>query len=181
MVALEFEFHPQKTAEAIIYLAQRISQPTALALAKLLYFADKTSLELYGRSITGDTYYAMQHGPVPSNAYDMMKAAKDTDVYGFHIEYEKHIVPNRNANLGEFSKSDMKCLDQVAAAYGNYPLWQLRELSHDEAWQKAWANAGNAHRVRIPMEDVISILDDEEHTLMEYLRETHKPQRLEER
>lgn len=173
MASIQFEFDAEKSAEAIIYLARQIPQPTFLALAKLLYFADKTSIENYGRSITGDTYFAMQHGPVPSKSYDLMKAAKDTDVYGFHIEYEKHVVPDRQTNLTKLSKSDIKCLDQIILAYGNYPVWQLRELSHDEAWQKAWANSGNARSVKIPLEDIISMTDEDDE-ILEFLQETQK-------
>ncbi len=177
MAAITFQFNAEKTAEAIIYLAQQMRQPTFMAIAKLLYFADKTSLELYGRSITGDSYFAMQHGPVPSGAYDMMKAARDTDSFGFHVEYERHIAPDRDANRSRFSESDLQCLAQVIAAYGNYPVWQLRELSHDQAWQKAWATAGGRRSVRIALEDVIATVDDEEGDLLEFLRETHKPER----
>jgi len=177
MAVIKFQFNPEKTAEAVIYLAQKFPQPTFLALAKLLYFADKTSLENYGRSVTGDAYYAMQHGPVPSGAYDMMKAARDTDIYGFHVEYERTIVPDRPANLNRLSKSDIQCLDQILTAYGNYPVWQLRELSHDEAWQKAWATAGDAHSIRIPIEDIVATVDEENGDLLEFLRETHKPER----
>jgi uncharacterized phage-associated protein len=173
MASIQFEFNAEKSAEAIIYLARQIPHPTFLALAKLLYFADKTSLELYGLSITGDTYFAMQHGPVPSKVYDMMKAAKDTDVYGFHVEYEKHVAPDRQPNLAKFSTSDIQCLDQIVAAYGKYPIWQLRELSHDEAWQKAWAKAGASRSVEIPMEDVIATLDEDEE-ILEFLQETLK-------
>ncbi len=180
MGSIQFKFNDEKTAEAIIYLAQHIPQSTVMALAKLLYFADKTSLENYGYSITGDTYFAMQHGPVPSAAYDMMKAARDSDVYGFHVQYEKHIIPDRDANFNKFSKADKECLDRVIAAYGNYPVWQLRELSHDEAWEKAWANAGDSRSVRIAMEDIIATVD-EDGDLLEYLQETHKPERYADR
>ena len=43
-------------------------------LCKILYFADQRHLSLYGRSITGDTYIAMQYGPVPSNVDDILKS-----------------------------------------------------------------------------------------------------------
>jgi len=176
MGSIQFKFNAEKTAEAIIYIAKRIPQPTFMALAKLLYFADKTSLENYGYSITGDTYFAMQHGPVPSEAYDMMKAARDTETYGFHVQYEKRIFPDRDANLQKLSKADLECLDQIITAYGNYPVWQLRQLSHDEAWEKAWTKTGNSRSVPIAMEDIIATIDDDG-DLIEYLRETHKPER----
>ena len=43
----------------------------------VLLFADKKHLERYGRFITGDTYSAMENGPVPSFAYDVVKCIKE--------------------------------------------------------------------------------------------------------
>lgn len=173
MPDIQFSFDLEKAVEAIIFLAKNVPQPTFMAIAKLLYFADKTSLETYGRPITGDTYFAMQHGPVPGKSYDLMKAARDTDNYGFHVEYERHIVPDREPNLRKLSKSDLNCLTNTIRAYGSYPVWQLRELSHDAAWQKAWQKAGVAKRIRIPVEDIVALID-EENELLEFLHETNK-------
>ena len=176
IVAIKFKFDMEKTAESINYLAKQVSYPTIMAIAKLLYFADKTSLERFGRSITGDAYFAMQHGPVPSQAYNMMKSARDSDVYGFTIEYSKQVKPTRNPNLIKLSRSDIECLTDTAKQYGNYPVWQLRQLSHDEAWRAAWARSGNAGSVLMSLEEVISSVDDDEGDLMEYLLETNKPE-----
>ncbi len=59
---MQFEFDEQKTREVIIYIANRIPGLTVHQLFSLLYIADKTSLEQYGRFITGDTYYAVEDG-----------------------------------------------------------------------------------------------------------------------
>lgn len=175
MADIRFKFDEERTAEAMIYLAERISSPTIMAIAKLLYFVDKTSLEKFGRSLTGDAYFAMQHGPVPSNAYDMLKAARDSDVYGFVVE-ANNVITLRQPNLDKLSISDRICLDQIIAIYGHFPVWQLRELSHDEAWKKTWKSAGTSKSVPIPIAEIVAMLDDEE-AIMEYIQETHKPLR----
>ena len=55
-------------------------------LCKILYFADQRHLSLYGRSITGDTYIAMQYGPVPSNVDDILKAVRGDSFFSGYIE-----------------------------------------------------------------------------------------------
>src|SRR5258706_11764751 len=102
---LKFEFRKEKASEAIIYIARRIPDPTYHSISKLLYFADKTSLERYGRFIFGETYVAMKHGPVPSNVYDMMKEAPDNGEFGFRTENDHDIVTSRDANVNELSDS----------------------------------------------------------------------------
>ena len=49
MAELKFTFEREKAIEAILYLAGRIEDPTFHSIGKLMYFADKTSLERYGR------------------------------------------------------------------------------------------------------------------------------------
>ena len=74
-----FRFDQEKAIETIIYLSGYVDNPSHLGICKLLYFADKTSLEKYGRFIFGDDYLAMKAGPVPSGAYDLIKAADETN------------------------------------------------------------------------------------------------------
>ena len=38
-----------------------------------MFFADKEHLLDYGRPITGDSYVAMEHGPVPTSTRDILK------------------------------------------------------------------------------------------------------------
>lgn len=165
---MQFEFDMHKTVEAILYIIKRTPMPTFMSVAKLLYFADKTSLEAYGGFITGDTYVAMQHGPVPSNTYDIMREARDTNEFGFEVVYNHHLRALRDANLDELSESDVQCLQVVIDAYGKFPTWQLRELSHDDAWKSTWLEAGERGSTPIPVERIAATLDNSE-ALIDYL------------
>src|SRR4030066_2115183 len=71
------EFDRTKAIEAILYLANKIPNPGKYVICKLLYLADKCSLEKYGRFIFGETYCAMERGATPSNAYDLLKEVKE--------------------------------------------------------------------------------------------------------
>lgn len=170
-----FVFDPERSIEALLYLAERAKEPTKMSLLKLLYFADKTSLEKYARFITGDSYYAMQHGPVASHIYNWMKSNSDvTSTLGFAVEGNK-IIALRPSNLTKLSVSDVECLELILTLYGQHPAWGIREISHqDMAWAKNWAKqTKDNNSIPIPIEDILETLDEGEE-LLEYLRDnTH--------
>lgn len=167
-----FSFDPERSIEALLYLATHAKEPTKMSLLKLLYFADKTSLEKYARFITGDIYYAMQHGPVASHIYNWMKSdSETTSTLGFRVEGNK-IIPLRPADEKKLSLSDIECLDIILMLYGHYPSWMIREISHqDAAWAKNWAKqTRDNNSIPIPLEDILATLDEGEE-LLEYLRD----------
>lgn len=63
-------FNYDKAVNSILFSLTRLGGVTDMhKLYKILYFADQRHLSLYGRSITGDVYIAMQFGPVGWEAY----------------------------------------------------------------------------------------------------------------
>lgn len=143
-----FKFDAEKAVEAILYVASRVKSPTLHTISKLLYFADVAHLEHYGRFITGDSYVAMKHGPVPSGTYDVMKYVRGDGVMSF-AEHARaafdvvgghNIKPFREPDLGLFSRSDLACLDEAIAKYGARSFRELTSLSHDAAWHSADAD-----------------------------------------
>lgn len=70
-------FQTDAALNALLYALSKLGGKSDMhKLCKILYFADQRHLSLYGRSITGDTYIAMQYGPVPSNVDDILKAVR---------------------------------------------------------------------------------------------------------
>ncbi len=154
------QFNHEKAIEVIIYLAERINDPTYHSINKLLYFADKTSLERFGRFICGETYLAMPQGPVPSNVYDLMKEAVDDGSNGFIVESQHHVKPLRQANLEKLSDSDIQCLEKMIKLYGDVPYWVKRDVSHDEAYYAAWNARGNKSSVPMSIKSIAQLLED---------------------
>jgi len=170
---LSFTFAPEKAIEAILYLASRLEDPGRHNITHLLYFADKTSLERYGRFICGDDYYAMQYGPVPTNCYELLKAAETTDHFGFKTFPNTYKVqPLRGPNLDLLSESDIICLEKVVQMYGDLPFWRIRDESHDEAWSAAWAKRGDKNTERIPLESIVAELENPDE-LLSFLSNRH--------
>lgn len=167
MSSIEFEFDNQKAIEVILYIANRRKDPTIRDILKLIYLADKTSLENYGRFVTGDRYFAMEQGPVASNTYDILKEARSSNDFGFLVEHRFHLKPLRDADTDELSESDIFCLDQIIQAFGHFPSWKLLEEAHDDTWENIWQTA-TAKSVPIPVEGIIQLFEGS-NELLDYL------------
>ena len=159
MTNIAFRFNKTKAIEAIIYLAQKVSDSDIYGICKLLYLVDKTSLEKYGRFVFGESYYAMEEGPTPSNAYDLLKQVAKAPVYGLRVEGNR-VIPLRNPNLDYLSESDIECLNQIISVYGKVPNWLRARDAHDDAWKKSWRKRGNKKSVIMPIESIIELLTD---------------------
>lgn len=171
MTNLMFEFNADKAREAILYLAKRTKKaPTYMRIVKLMYLADKTSLEQYGRFISGDTYFAMQHGPVPTHAFNMLKE-QDAQDNGFEIIKDRHptIIAHRDANIDYLSESDTLCLDQTLELFDKFPTFYLRDITHDDAWATTWKENGESGSREIPLERIAELLENGDE-LIEHLR-----------
>lgn len=162
------DFNREKAIEVIIYLAERIPEADLYSVGKLLYFADKTSLERFGRFICGESYVAMQKGPVPSNVYDIMKEAVDDGSNGFIVENDYYVKSLRPADLDKLSDSDIQCLDQIIELFGQVPNWIKRDISHDEAYYEAWNARGRKKSAPMSIESIARILEDAD-DLIEHL------------
>lgn len=163
MPNIAFEFNRTKATEAILYLANKLNDPGKYVICKLLYLADKCSLEKYGRFIFGDSYSAMREGATPSNAYDLLKEAAKTPVNGISVQGNR-VIPLRKPDLDYLSKSDVECLEQII----NTPGWRMRRDTHDDAWQKSWDNRGNKESAKIPIEHIAKLFTNSDN-LIDYL------------
>ena len=133
---IAFDFDETKAIETILYLAKRISRSGKYKICKMLYLADKASLERYGRFIFGESYSAMKEGATPSKAYDLLKEFAEGCTDDIRVDGNA-VVALRDANLDYLSESDIECLDQTIAIYDKNPQ-KMYDDAHDGAWGKAW-------------------------------------------
>lgn len=129
----------KKIIQALCYFASKEDNKVMdnMKAYKLLWLADRYHLRQTGRTITGDTYYAMPHGLVPSDAKSVLENAK-TKLRNYK-GYKEHYISNHgsheymvvgDADLSMFSDSDQKAMDEVWNAFGKMNAKQLSELSH---------------------------------------------------
>lgn len=159
MSKITFQFNKRKAIESILYLAKRVLDSDIYGICKLLYLADKTNLEKYGRFIFGETYCAMKEGSTPSNVYDLLKEVAKTPTGELRV-VGNQIIALRDANLDYFSESDIECLNQIISVWGQVPNQSRRTAAHDDAWKQAWDKRGDKGSVEIPIESIAELFDD---------------------
>ena len=167
---LRIKFDSEKAVEAILYIATRVKEPTFHTISKILYFADQQHVVKYGRFITGDSYVAMKHGPVPSGVYDILKYVRGDQTL-CHAEHAKtlltihnsyYVSVQRDADFEEFSDSDIECLDNSISENGDLSFQELTSKSHDLIYDVAGQDEF------IPAEAFASLSDNKEN-LIEHL------------
>lgn len=110
-------------------------------LIKELYYADRTALINWGKSITGDSLASMKKGPIVSGIYDLMRGKGNE---GDQIEWNNVIekkepysfVLRKRADLGVLSECEKETLEQsrlqIRAIRGSIPKWLH---NHCPEWQ----------------------------------------------
>lgn len=129
----------RKIIQALAYIAyqQPEHKVNSMKAYKLLWLADRYHLRQTGRTITGDVFYALPHGVVPSDAKNVVEH-KPTHIqndeeyrdryiqrvgrYGFKAVAEPDVMV--------FSESDQQALDKILERYGNMNQYELERLSH---------------------------------------------------
>ena len=152
MAVAPVRFDPARAIELVLYVASRLRNPTFHSVSKILYFADKAHLSRYGSLLTGDSYVAMKHGPVPSEIYNLLKAAagrRESWISPLYHEVAKGAIkvegnyrlrPLRPADMELLSAAQRDCLDASLKEFGNLSFARLTAKSHDQAWKSADEN-----------------------------------------
>jgi len=158
-----------KILEAFAYIGTRAPKKNEYNVLKVFYLADKAHMERYGRFIFEDNYSAMAKGPVPSIAYDLIKAIRTNGQIPYsltspiQIQGQHEVTPLRDADEDVFSGSDLECIDEVLELSATQ---DLGDLSHDDAWKKTDRNS------MIPIELILSTLPNSD-ALLELHRNRH--------
>ncbi len=164
-----------KIIETIYYVLNRLGHTAdKIALVKLIYLADKYHLIRYGRTITNDEYFAMQHGPVGSTVKDLLSCDDDyltsKELTYFNKLIKKFGALNYRANvlsrkpaLDMLSDTDTEALDFVVKTFGGYSNWKLRDYTHKyPEWQqyRDLFQSSRTKRERIETKELLSTVDD---------------------
>ena len=129
----------KKIIQALAFLASFMPEKSLSAMKayKLLWLADRCHLRQNGRTITGDRYFALPKGMVPTDAKHLLDG--DATTMETPKGYLEHWIEKvgdysykvlNTPDLKEFSKSDIEVLERVLAIYGNKSGKELSELSH---------------------------------------------------
>ncbi len=160
-----FRFDEDKMNQALAFLMRATGRAhlSKLTAHKLLYMADREALREGLRRITGDEAYAMEHGPVLSTTYDLMKTpqnwsnpTQEEALWKKHFRLERNgrdIVLLEDPGDDLLSTFERRILEQVAREYGGKSAAELRSLSHTFPEWRAH-ECGNSSEP-IPLRDIL--------------------------
>lgn len=156
-------FNAKKAVNALLYVGARLGQPADVYTAlKAIYFADTDHLKNFGRTIYGETYSALEHGPVPSASYDLVKVVGGRMPYAVDafpgaadalFADRTNIYVKREADIDVFSRSELMSLDRGVERVRGKTFSQIKRMSHDDAWRKSDPNG------EIAIESILAMLD----------------------
>jgi uncharacterized phage-associated protein len=158
------KFDQRKALHALLFVVTHLPKPpNVYNVLKCLYYADRKHLQEYGRQIYGDTFYALEHGPVPSAAYEIVKYANGRAKWDLQFPEALELLEVNDVYLSArgvvdtdlLSRSDMVCLLDAARKYGTMSFGKLKKLSHQG---KAFENADPNGEMKL--DDLIDELRD---------------------
>jgi len=174
MTVHNISFSPEHSLEAILYISGKVAEATIHEILKIIYFSDKLHLSKYGFLASGDEYVAMDFGPVASNTYNLIKAARgEQSSYinplfyrivdgSFEIAEDKRtIIAHRDPRIEYLSAAETECFNDAIRQYGGLSFKERTELSHDRAWEIARKSGGDGVGASpMPVSDIANTLDN---------------------
>lgn len=184
---IRFDFNFEATKAALLYLGTKdLPGYDKYKACKLLFLADREHLLRFGRTITGDDYFALPFGPTPSLTLDLLNDHEKVLMEGADTEDQRTIelihglgleglpYPRyqnlEQPNLDALSESDIVVLDQVATEHGHKNFEQLKSLTHGAvAYRSVWRDGLTQRRFRMRFEDFFADAPGREEFLQEIL------------
>src|SRR5450759_1099124 len=131
-------FNERRVAQMAAYLLGRArGRMNYLKLMKLLYLADRESMKRHAHPISGDRYVSMDHRPVLSQTFNLIKGAVQFSERGWNhwiadrADYDVSLKRKVHREmLDELSEADLEVLDDVHSKFGKMDQWKLVDYTH---------------------------------------------------
>jgi uncharacterized phage-associated protein len=135
-------FDERRAAQAAAYLLFKAGgKLSVVKLMKLLYLAERLSLQRYGEPLTGDKAVSMPHGPVLSMTLELINGARPSSLNGWdswisdranHTVELADLSAIRSADdLPRLSESDVEVLQETWERFGHMEQFALVNYTHD--------------------------------------------------
>lgn len=127
---IQFSFDERKALAAAAILIDRAGgRMRYLRLIKLLYLADRESIDRRGRPIVGGRYVSMDYGPVLSEVLDLVKVGGS--LWSGAVEKDGYDVAlTQKPDLGALSQEEIDLLVEAFEVYKTLTQWKLCDLTH---------------------------------------------------
>jgi uncharacterized phage-associated protein len=120
MKTIRFHYDQDKVMNALAFFSRKgVADLDQMKSSKLLFLADRAHLLRYGRTITGDTYVCMEHGPAFPEIGAALAARSAAKRNAIPIPFESFFDPS--APMIEFIRQDQDDRD-----FAESMTWQGR-------------------------------------------------------
>jgi len=150
----------ERLINAAIYFAENTKYIGKLKLLKLLYFLDFMHYKRVGYSVTGQNYYALPMGPVPTEFYaeldqpapDLQSAFDIAEVQAAKGKMIK-LKPKSKFDPSHFTRFQLRLMEQLAQEYRDARSEDMIEATHLEnlPWHQVYEVEGRRNAL-IPYE-----------------------------
>jgi len=155
-----------KYENAILYFVQHCNNQYlgATKLNKLLYYLDFLNYRDRGKSVTGDEYYHMQYGPIPSSVETVMSALCESEkikVTGepFKETMRKIYKAEEKPDVTVFSKEEQELLVAICKEFKECSIDTIVAQTHLEA---PWFYSMPHDKIDYEYAHSIEVLDGDE-------------------
>jgi uncharacterized phage-associated protein len=158
-----------KFINLILYICSECFSLTSFGktvLFKLLYFSDFDSYELTEKSITGEDYIKLNHGPAPTHFDRVIKDMKEKnlvkEVKLKALEFDRiKFVCLDKPDLSLFSAKELDIVNNVIKRLSGMTARQISAYSHgDMPWKATAMNDKIDYELVFYRDDIHSVIDN---------------------
>ena len=175
---IEFKYNHKKTIEAAALFLKLHGVPMEyMKLLKLLYMADRMTLDKMDESITGDKYVSMKYGPVLSKVYDQIidgphQENEENNLWSKYISSPSEYLVKllEDPGVGELCEEEEEIIERVYELYGKMDVFKLANLTHDLCPEWTDPNTKSLKSLPISIEEILKHLNKTEEDIS-YIQE----------
>lgn len=152
----------RKAAQVVAFFAKKEGgRINVLKLIKLVYLADRESLQKYDYPILFDQMVAMDHGPVNSSTLNYINGYCESPEWDdFILSKNNYAIGLKNPkisidDLDELSDADIAVLEHIWHSFGHMDKYEIRDYTHD--YCPEWENPNGSSKP-IPYERILKFL-----------------------
>lgn len=174
-------FEQKSLLEAVLYILKRTGGIGYYQVFKILYFAEKNHLAKWGSSMIPDRFCALENGPVPTFLYDALRGHGRREcpelqnllkegVQNGSDDAAYILTARRDPDMNYLSKSEIEELDRSIAENSSLSFAELKDKSHDSAWNKAYYSKHSGRKYMDPV--LMAKAADADKSTIAYLKDS---------
>ena len=137
-------FNKEKFKQVVHYIVSIVGSLDNVGktiLYKILYFSDFDYYEINGKSITGESYFKLKHGPAPSSfdlcVAELKEEEKIKEIKANYGLPQIKFISLQNPKLDLLNAEEIKIIDKIIKRLSGMTARQVSGYSHEDIPWKA--------------------------------------------